>query len=74
MHLFLPSEVTKGIGNNHSRYEVVVTIHYYHVIPSNIHHPPHMLSHTSLIITSSKERGKICIYQCIKNTIKIQIS
>jgi hypothetical protein len=54
--LFLPSEVTKGIGKNHNRYEIIVTIqYYYHVAPSNTHHPPHMLSHTSLIIKSSKE-------------------
>jgi hypothetical protein len=56
--LFLPSEVTKGIGKNHSRYETAVTIHYYyHVTASNTYHPPHMLSHTCLIITSSKEQG-----------------
>jgi hypothetical protein len=50
--------VSKGIGKNYSRCEVAIIIHYYyHVTPSNTHHPPHMLSHTSLIITSSKERG-----------------
>jgi hypothetical protein len=56
--LFLPSEVIKGTGKNHSRYEIVVTIHYYyHITPSNTHHPPHMLSHICLVITSSKKRG-----------------
>jgi hypothetical protein len=50
--------VSKGIGKNHSRCEVVVTIqYYYHVTPSNTHHPPHMLSYTSLIITISKDQG-----------------
>jgi hypothetical protein len=57
MHFFLPSEVTKEIGKNRSRYEIVVTIHYYHVSPSNTHHPSYMLSHTCLIITSSKKWG-----------------
>jgi hypothetical protein len=58
MHSFLPSEVTTGIGKNHSRYETAVIIHYYyHVTPSNTHHPPHMLLHTCLIIISIKERG-----------------
>jgi hypothetical protein len=34
--MHLPSEVRKGIGKNHSRYEVAITIHYYyHVTPSN---------------------------------------
>jgi hypothetical protein len=57
--LFLPSEVTKGIGKNHSRYEVVVTIHYYyHVTLLSIYHPPHMLSHTGLIIISTPSGQK----------------
>jgi hypothetical protein len=56
MHFFLPTEVTKEIGNNRSRYKIVVTIHYYyHVSPSNTHHFSYMLSHTCLIITSSKK-------------------
>jgi hypothetical protein len=58
MHSFFPSEVTKGIGKNNSRYEVAVTIHYYyHVTLLNTHHPPRMLTHTSSIKIGSKERG-----------------
>jgi hypothetical protein len=57
MHSFFPSEITKGIGKNNSRYKVVVMIHYYHVTSSHTHHPPRMLTHTSLIKIGSKEWG-----------------
>jgi hypothetical protein len=43
--------------NTIAKHEIVVTIHHYHVTPSNTHHPPHMLSHNSWIRTSNKERG-----------------
>jgi hypothetical protein len=39
-----------------------------------LHEATPLLSHTSLIMKSSKEGVKICIYQYIKNTIKVQIS
>jgi hypothetical protein len=39
-------------------YKIVVIIHYYYQLtPSNTHHPPHMLSHTSWIRTINKEPG-----------------
>jgi hypothetical protein len=63
------------IGKTIVDIKFVVTFHYYHhFTPSNTYHPPHMFSHISLIITSSKEQVTICVYQYMKNTIKIQIS
>jgi hypothetical protein len=56
--LFLLSEVTTKLVNTIAEYEIDVTIpYYYQVTPSNTHHSPHMLSHTSWIRTSNKERG-----------------
>jgi hypothetical protein len=64
---FIPSEVTKGLVKTIVHMKFDITINYYHhVTLSNTHHPPHMLSHASLIIASSKERGNnmhISIYQ-----------
>jgi hypothetical protein len=46
--LFLPIEVTTELVNTIAEYEIAVTVQYYYqVTPSNTHHPPHMLSHTS---------------------------
>jgi hypothetical protein len=56
--LFIPTEVTTELVNTIEALEIVVTIHYYYqVTASNTHHPSHMLSHTSRIRTSNKERG-----------------
>jgi hypothetical protein len=53
--LFLPSEVTTKLENTIVGHEIVVTIpYYYQVTPSNTHHSPHTLSHTSWIKTSNK--------------------
>jgi hypothetical protein len=58
MHSFLPSEVTTELVNTIAEHEIAVTIHYYyHITPSNTHHPPFMLSHTGWVITSNKEQG-----------------
>ena len=55
---FIPSKVTKELVKTIVDMRFAVTTHYYHhVIPSNTHHPPHMLLHTSLIRTSNKEQG-----------------
>jgi hypothetical protein len=56
--LFLSSEVPTELANSIAEHEIVVTIYYYYqVTPSDTHHPPHMLSHTSWIKTSNKEQG-----------------
>jgi hypothetical protein len=52
---FLPSEVTTELVNTIAQHEIAVIIHYYYeVTPSNTHHPPHILSHTSWIKTTNK--------------------
>jgi hypothetical protein len=57
MHFF-SNEVTTELVSTVVEQEIAVIIHYYYqVTPSNTHHPPHMLSHTSWIRTSNKERG-----------------
>jgi hypothetical protein len=72
--LFLPSEVTTELVKTIADNEIIVTIHYYYqVTPSNTHHSPHMISHTSWIRTSNKERGNNCIYSYIKNIIKVDL-
>jgi hypothetical protein len=73
--LFLPSEVTTELINTIAAHEIVVTIHYYyHVTPSNTHHP----HKCSCILVGSeqviKNRVTICIYLYIKKMIKIHIS
>jgi hypothetical protein len=56
--LFIPSEVITKLANTIVGHEIDVTIHYYYQVTlSNTHHPPHMVSHTSQIRTSNKERG-----------------
>jgi hypothetical protein len=54
--LFISSEVTIELVNTIAAHEIDVTNQYYYQFtPSNTHHPPHMLSHTSWVRTSNKE-------------------